>query len=65
MIYETHVRGLTMHESADVQHPGTFLGVAEMIPYFKDLGVTSLELLPVQEFDYFENPRMDPTTGND
>jgi glycogen operon protein len=63
VIYETHVRGLTMHPSAEVQHPGTFRGVAEMIPYFKDLGVTSLELLPVQEFDLLENTRTDPTTG--
>jgi isoamylase len=62
VIYETHVRGLTMHPSAEVEHPGSFLGVAEMIPYFKDLGVTSLELLPVQEFDLYENPRTDPIT---
>ena len=34
-----------------------------MIPYFKGLGVTSLELLPVQEFDLYENPRTDPQTG--
>jgi isoamylase len=63
VIYETHVRGLTMHASADVGHPGSFLGVAETIPYLKDLGVTSLELLPVQEFDYLENARIDPLTG--
>jgi isoamylase len=63
VIYETHVRGLTMHPSASVAHPGSFLGVAEMIPYFKDLGITSLELLPVQEFDLYENPRTDSVTG--
>jgi glycogen operon protein len=63
VIYETHVKGLTMHPSADVEHPGSFLGVAETIPYLKDLGVTSLELLPVQEFDYLENARLDPVTG--
>jgi isoamylase len=63
VIYETHVRGLTMHPSCDVAHPGTFLGVAETIPYFKELGITSLELLPVQEFDRFENMRFDPQTG--
>ena len=44
-----------MHPSAEVAHPGTFRGVVETIPYFKDLGVTSLELLPVQEFDELEN----------
>jgi glycogen operon protein len=63
VIYETHVRGLTMHPSSGVEHPGTYLGVAEAIPYLKGLGVTSLEFLPVQEFDVLENPRTDPSTG--
>ncbi len=34
-----------------------------MIPYLRDLGVTALELLPVQEFDELENPRANPLTG--
>ncbi len=63
VIYETHVRSLSLHPSSGVAHPGTFRGVAEMIPYLKDMGVTSLELLPVQEFDEFENPRSDPGSG--
>jgi isoamylase len=63
VIYETHVRGLTMHPSSGAGHPGTFRGVTEMIPYFADLGVTALELLPVQEFDEHENSRVNPRTG--
>jgi isoamylase len=63
VIYETHVRGLTMGSGSGVEHPGTYLGVVEKIPYFKRLGVTSLELLPVQEFDENENPHVDPATG--
>ncbi len=63
VIYETHVRGLTMHPSAGVAHPGTFRGVIEKIPYLKDLGITALELLPVQEFDELENTRLNPRTG--
>lgn len=63
VIYETHVRGLTMHPSSGVSNPGTFRGIVEMIPYFRRLGITSLELLPVQEFDEFENFRHNPTTG--
>lgn len=63
VIYEAHVRGLSLHPSAKVEHPGTFRGVVESIPYLKDLGVTSLELLPVQEYDEFENPRSNPRTG--
>ncbi|HET7839882.1 MAG TPA: glycogen debranching protein GlgX, partial [Rectinemataceae bacterium] len=63
VIYETHVRGLSLHPTSGVDHPGTYRGVTEMIPYLKGLGVTSLELLPVQEFDEFENPRSNPLTG--
>jgi isoamylase len=63
VIYETHVRGLTHHPSSGAAHPGTFRGVVEKIPYFKDLGVTALELLPVQEFDEEENTRVNPRTG--
>ncbi len=50
IIYETHVRGCTVHPSSKVAHPGTFLGLIEKIPYFKELGVTAVELLPVHEF---------------
>ena len=63
VIYETHVRGLTMHPSSGVAHPGTFRGVVEKIPYLKDLGVTAVELLPVQEFDELENTRVNARTG--
>jgi glycogen operon protein len=51
IIYEMHVRGFTQHPSSGVAHPGTYAGVVEKIPYLKDLGVTAVELLPVQQFD--------------
>lgn len=51
ILYRLHVRGFTMHPSSGAAHPGTFLGVAEKIPYLKELGVTSVELMPVAEFD--------------
>jgi isoamylase len=50
VIYELHVRGFTQHASSGVQHPGTYLGVIEKIPYLKSLGVTTVELMPVHEF---------------
>ena len=46
-----------------IDHPGTYRGVAEMIDYFKDLGITSLELLPIHEFDSAERFRRNPKTG--
>ncbi len=51
VIYETHVRGFTVHSSSGVVHPGTFRGLVERIPYLNELGVTAIELLPVTESD--------------
>jgi isoamylase len=51
VIYETHVRGFTFDASSGVASPGTYRGLIEKIPYLKDLGVTSIELLPVFEFN--------------
>ena len=50
VIYETHVRGFTIHASSGVDYPGTFLGFIEKIPYLKSLGINAVELLPVQQF---------------
>jgi glycogen operon protein len=63
VIYETHVKGLTAHPNSGVEHPGTYRGVVEKIPFFKDLGITSIEFLPVQEFNENENARHNPHTG--
>jgi isoamylase len=61
VIYETHVRGLTAHPSSAVRFPGSYRGLIEKIPYLKELGVTAIELLPVQEFN--ANSR-EARTGN-
>jgi glycogen operon protein len=50
IIYEMHVRGFTQDGSSGVDHPGSYLGVIEKIPYLKSLGVTAVELMPVHEF---------------
>jgi len=51
IIYEMHARGFTKSPSSDVDHPGTFAGIVEKIPYLKNLGITAVELLPVFDFD--------------
>lgn len=60
IIYELHLRGFTRGASSKVEHKGTFKGLKEKIPYLKELGVTAIELMPIQEFDelggYFFNP---------
>jgi glycogen operon protein len=63
VIYETHVRGLTIHPSSGAEAPGTFRGVIEKIPHFKELGITAVELLPIQEFNERETEKLNPLTG--
>ena len=63
VIYEMHVRGFTRHPSSEVAEPGTFAGLVERIPYLLDLGVTTVQLMPVFQFDEKETTRVDPLTG--
>jgi isoamylase len=53
IIYELHVKGFTSDPSSGLatNSRGTYSGVAEMIPYLLELGVTAVELLPVHQFD--------------
>ncbi|WP_319560229.1 glycogen debranching protein GlgX [Marispirochaeta sp.] len=62
VIYEAHLAGLSKHPSAESSAPGTYRGVIEKIPYFKDLGITSLEFLPIQEFNPHELLQKNPRT---
>lgn len=63
VIYETHVRGFTVHPSSGVEHPGTYRGLMEKISYFKTLGVTAVELMPIHEFNEYQVTGINPHTG--
>ncbi|MBI4651631.1 glycogen debranching protein GlgX [Candidatus Desantisbacteria bacterium] len=63
VIYEMHVRGFTKHKSSKVKYPGTFAAIREKIPYLKELKINCVELMPIHEFDEFENSRISPVTG--
>ena len=63
VIYETHLAGLSEHPSAESAAPGTYRGVIEKIPYFRDLGITSLEFLPIQEYNPHELLQKNPLNG--
>ena len=63
VIYETHVRGFTVHPKSEVDHPGTYRGLMGKIPYLKKLGVTAVELMPVQEFNETSVTRKNPQTS--
>jgi len=63
ILYELHVRGYTVDPSSGVRNPGTYAGLVEKIPYLKALGVTAVELLPIDEFDENDCPFVNPLTG--
>lgn len=53
VVYEAHVRGISkLNPAIPAELRGTYAGLAHeaTIAYLKDLGVTSIELLPVQTF---------------
>ena len=53
VLYETHVRGMTMrHPAVPEELRGTFRGLTapEVIQHIKSIGVTAVELLPVHMF---------------
>jgi glycogen operon protein len=60
IVYEMHVGGFTRHGSSGVKDPGTFAGVAEKVPYLRELGVTAVELMPVMSFDANQVMRLGP-----
>jgi glycogen operon protein len=63
VIYEMHVRGYTNHPNSGVSHPGTYRGLMEKISYLKILGVTAVELMPVQEFNENSITLLNPQTN--
>lgn len=61
IIYEVHVRDLTIHPNSGVEKKGLYQGAAEWgttnshgfptaLSYMKELGITHIELLPVNDF---------------
>lgn len=49
ILYEVHAKGFTASPASGVQHPGTYRGLGDKAAYFKELGVTAVELLPIHE----------------
>jgi len=69
IIYEAHLRDLTMHPSSGIDEHlrGSYSGFIQDdrrggIAWLKKLGVNALELLPVQGFGTFELPYKDEST---
>lgn len=61
VLYEVHVRDITIHESSGVNNRGKFLGLSETdtrspqnmptaLSHLKDLGITHVHLMPIFDF---------------
>jgi len=69
IVYEAHVRDMTISKRSDIEHKGTFLGLCEPgrkseggnpagFDYVVSLGITHLQLLPI--YDYKTVDEADP-----
>ncbi len=71
ILYELHIRDLSMHRSGNIRHRGKYLGLAETgrktksgistgLDHIKSLGVTHIHLLPVYDFGFTDESRRSP-----
>ena len=70
VIYELHVRDLSIDESSGIENKGKYLGLIETgtvnaqgiptgLDHMKDLGITHLHLLPVYDYGSVDETRLD------
>lgn len=60
MMYKLHVRNFSMDAGVRGKKRGTFAAVMDKIPYLKSLGVTTVEFMPVYEFEEMVLPKVSP-----
>lgn len=56
--YKLHMRGLTMASSLPKEKRGNYLGILAMLPRLQKMGVTSLECMPLYDFEEKEKNRV-------
>lgn len=59
ILYKVHVRGYTKQAKLPASVRGTFLGLTKMIPYWKELGINAVELMPAYEFEEISAARQE------
>jgi isoamylase len=64
-IYEVHMRGFTANDQLiEARYRGTYKGAGLKAKYLKDLGITAVEFLPVQETQNDQNDLREGTDGD-
>tara|TARA_R110001583_G_scaffold56993_2_gene171449 strand:- start:928 stop:3237 length:2310 start_codon:yes stop_codon:yes gene_type:complete len=65
VIYEVNVRGLTKNDTTiAAEYRGTYHGAGLKAVYLKNLGITAVELLPIQETQNDTNDEVESTEGD-
>lgn len=75
IIYELHVRDLSIHPESGIENKGKFLGVTELgttgpngvstgLDYIKDLGVTHVQFLPIYDYRTVDETKLDTPQFN-
>ena len=75
VIYELHVRDLSIDESSGIQNKGKYLGLIETgtknangistgLDHIKDLGITHIHLLPVYDYGSVDESKLDQAQFN-
>lgn len=70
IIYEVHVRDMTIHEASGAKHRGKYLGFSEAetrnhkghttgLSHLKELGVTHVQLLPIYDYNCLDESKED------
>ncbi len=51
VLYKLHLRGITMQNGLGTGKRGNYKGIIQKLPQWKELGITSLEFLPIYDFE--------------
>lgn len=75
IVYEMHIRDLSIHAASNITHKGKYLGVVEKdtktdtgvstgLEHLKELGITHVQILPMYDFNSIDETRLDENIFN-
>ncbi len=75
LVYEAHIRDVSMHPSSGIEQKGKYLGMVERgtktpngtptgIDHFMELGVTHVQILPMYDYNSIDETRLEDNVFN-